>query len=227
VIEPLLDLPSHLRQRLVHALDAEHLKPPYAEAAIRRVLGADVDAAALAAVLVELERQGVSAQGIVFATDLADRVLSSIPRPQLVWSGPEVTGLHARDTRRVYEELVASAHRSLWICAYTYYDGPKAFQSLALRMDHTPALQATLLLNIQRTRNDHTPSDELVRRFAERLWKKDWPGTRQPDVFYDPRSLDLEGSEGVLHAKAIVAASLSKHFRVLIERGLLMPLPGV
>jgi phosphatidylserine/phosphatidylglycerophosphate/cardiolipin synthase-like enzyme len=77
-------------------------------------------------------------------------------------------------------------------------------------------------------------------------------------VFYDPRSLELDGPEGVLHAKAIVAddesafvtsanlteaafdrnievgvlardralaASLSKHFRVLIERGLLLALP--
>jgi phosphatidylserine/phosphatidylglycerophosphate/cardiolipin synthase-like enzyme len=127
-------------------------------------------------------------------------------------------------------------------------------------VDQTPNLQATLLLNIQRRRDDHTASDELVRKFADRLWKKDWPGERQPDVFYDPRSLELDGPEGVLHAKAIVAddesafvtsanlteaafdrnievgvlardhalaASLSKHFPVLIERGLLLPLPAV
>jgi phosphatidylserine/phosphatidylglycerophosphate/cardiolipin synthase-like enzyme len=259
VIEPLLSLPAHLRQRLVQALEAEHLKPPYTEAGLRQLLGADVDAAALSALLGELDARGVDGRAITFAVEVADHAVVGIPQPQLVWSGPEVQGLHARDTRRVYEELVAGAQRSLWICAYTYYDGAKAFQSLALRMDQTPELQVTLLLNIQRSRDDQIPSNELVRRFAERLWKKDWPGDRQPEVFYDPRSVELERREGVLHAKAIVAddealfvtsanlteaafdrnievgvvtrdptlaANLSKHFRVLIERGLLLPLPA-
>ena len=77
-------------------------------------------------------------------------------------------------------------------------------------------------------------------------------------MFYDPRSLDLKGPTGVLHAKAAVAddevvfvtsanlteaaldrniemgllvrdralaASVSRHFRVLIEQELLRPLP--
>jgi phosphatidylserine/phosphatidylglycerophosphate/cardiolipin synthase-like enzyme len=77
-------------------------------------------------------------------------------------------------------------------------------------------------------------------------------------VYYDPRSLDLDGPTGVLHAKAVVAddevvfvtsanltaaafdrnielglvvrdralaASVSAHFRALIDRGLLHPLP--
>ena len=260
MIEPLLALPAHLRERLVRALEAGHLAPPYPAAAIRQLLGAGVDCAALSALLRDLDGRGVGGPAVVFAINLADRALAGVPRPALVWSGPEVPGLHARDTRRVYEELVAGAERSLWICAYTYYDGPKAFESLARRMHETPGLQATLLLNIQRRRDVQSPSDELVQRFAERLWKKDWPGERQPDVFYDPQSLELDGPEGVLHAKAIIAddesafvtsanlteaafdrnievgvlardralaASLSKHFRVLIERGLLLPLPAV
>src|SRR5438128_554854 len=48
-------------------------------------------------------------------------------------------------------------------------------------------------------------SNALVRRFADRLWGKDWPGQRQPEVFYDPRSLDPDAPGAVLHAKAIVA----------------------
>ena len=259
MIEPLLALPSHLRERLVNALEAGHLSPPYPEAAIRQLLGAGADCASLSALLDDLDGRGVGGQAVVFAINLADRALAGVRRPDLVWSGPEVQGLHARDTRRVYEELVAGAERSLWICAYTYYDGPKAFESLARRMDQTPDLQATLLLNIQRRRDDQSARDDLVWNFAQRLWKKDWPGERYPEVFYDPRSLELDGPEGVLHAKAIIAdddsafvtsanlteaafdrnievgvlardhalaSSLSKHFRVLIERGLLLPLPA-
>jgi phosphatidylserine/phosphatidylglycerophosphate/cardiolipin synthase-like enzyme len=33
----------------------------------------------------------------------------------------------------------------------------------------------------------------------------DWPGSSRPAVYYDPRSLDLDGPAGVLHAKAVVA----------------------
>jgi len=98
----------------------------------------------------------------------------------------------------------------------------------------------------------------VVRRFADHFWTKDWPGSCRPSVYYDPRSVELDGRVGVLHAKAVVAddeavfvtsanlteaalernieiglvirdralaASVSSHFRVLIERGLLHPLP--
>jgi phosphatidylserine/phosphatidylglycerophosphate/cardiolipin synthase-like enzyme len=71
-------------------------------------------------------------------------------------------------------------------------------------MDDTPGLDVTLLLNIQRRRGDMTAADQLVRAFADRLWKTDWPGTVRPRVFFDPRALDLDGPAGVLHAKAVV-----------------------
>jgi phosphatidylserine/phosphatidylglycerophosphate/cardiolipin synthase-like enzyme len=259
VIEPLLALPAHLRERLVGAIKAGLLGPPYSESAIRQVLGTHAECAAVSSALGELDGHGIRGPALALAIMLVDQAHAAAPRTDLVWSGPEVPGLHARDTRRVYQELVAGAQRSLWICAYTYYDGPKAFESLARRIDQTPTLQATLLLNIQRRWGDSTSSAELVRRFAERLWTKDWPGERRPAVFYDPRSLEPDGAEGVLHAKAVVAddevafvtsanlteaafernievgvvardralaAGLSKHFRVLIERGLLSQLPA-
>lgn len=126
-------------------------------------------------------------------------------------------------------------------------------------MEQEPGVQVTLLLNIQRKLEDTRAGDELVVRFADRFWTKDWPGERQPSVFYDPRSLASDGAVGVLHAKAVVvddraafitsanltgaafdhnievgvlsrgrglAASLARHFRVLIDRKLLWPLPG-
>ncbi|MGH3994265.1 MAG: hypothetical protein ACRDSN_17620, partial [Pseudonocardiaceae bacterium] len=116
-----------------------------------------------------------------------------------------MTGLRARDTRRVYDELVGLAERSIWLSTFAYFDGPKAFKSLADRVDAAPGLAVRLLLNIQRRQGETTASDELVVRFADRFWKKDWPGDRLPEVFYDPRSLTAEGPSGVLHAKAVVA----------------------
>jgi phosphatidylserine/phosphatidylglycerophosphate/cardiolipin synthase-like enzyme len=176
----------------------------------------------------------------------------------LVWTGPEVPGLHARDTRRVYEELLGSAERSVWASTYAFFDGPRAFEVLARHMDARPSLRVTLLLNIQRKRGDTTVSEHLVRKFADRFWTINWPGARRPGVFYDPRALEPEGPAGVLHAKAVVAddeivfvtsanlteaaldriielgllvrdaalaASVVRHFQVLIDHGLLTPLP--
>ena len=133
-----------------------------------------------------------------------DEATSRTPRPDLVWSGPEVPGLHARDTRRVFEELLGTAERSVWASTYAFFDGPKAFDVLARRMDARIELHVTLLLNIQRKRGDSTAAEQLVRSFADRFWGTDWPGTSRPRVFYDPRALEPEGPTGVLHAKALV-----------------------
>ena len=141
---------------------------------------------------------------------------------------------------------------------YAFFDGPKAFEVMARRMDATPSLRVTLLLNIQRKRGDTTAVEQLVRKFTDRFWNTEWPGSSRPTVYYDPRALELDGPGGVLHAKAIVAddeavfvtsanlteaaldrnievgllvrdralaATLSSHFRGLIDRELLRPLP--
>ena len=126
-----------------------------------------------------------------------------VPRPDLVWSGPEVPGVHARDSRPVYEELLGSEERSVW--ASTFFDGPRAFDVLARRMEATPALRVTLLLNIRGRRDEKTAAEHLVRRFADRFWGTDWPGSARPAAYYDPRAWDLDGPAGVLHAKAVVA----------------------
>ncbi len=100
--------------------------------------------------------------------------------------------------------MLGSAERSVWASTYAFFDGPSAFEVLAKRMDAKPGLQVTLLLNVQRKRGDTSAADQLVRRFADRFWKHEWPGTARPRVFYDPRALEPEGPGGVLHAKAVV-----------------------
>ena len=152
-----------------------------------------------------LERMGVSGRAAAAWLRAVEQARTRSPSPDLVWSGPEVPGLHARDTRRVYEELLGAAKRSIWASTYVYFDGPRAFATLAARMDAIPELQVTLLLNIQRRRGDTTAPDQLVRRFADRFWTSDWPGKARPRVYYDPRSLEPDGPAGVLHAKAVVA----------------------
>ena len=201
----LLDLPSHLRNRLVSALECGLLDSSPTVASLRSVLGHREDAEDIVTSLLELGRLGIAGPGAAAWLRTVERAAARTRKPDLVWSGPEAPGLHARDTRRVYEELLGSAERSLLASTYAFFDGPKAFEVLARRMEATPALRVTLLLNIQRKRGDTTASDQLIRKFADRFWKTDWPGSSRPSVFFDPRALEPEGPGGVLHAKAVVA----------------------
>jgi hypothetical protein len=173
-------------------------------ASLQSVLGHREDVGGLVAALFELAQLGVAGPGAAAWLRTVARAALRAPKPDLVWSGPEVPGLHARDTRRVYEELLGCAERSIWASTYAFFEGPKAFEVLARRMESRPILRVTLLLNIQRKRGDTTASKQLVRRFADRFWKTDWPGSSHPSVFYDPRALDPEGPGGGLHAKAVV-----------------------
>lgn len=258
MIDALLALPAHLRKRLAIALESGLLSTSCSPASLRSVLGLREGGEDVAAALLELERLGISGPASAAWIRTVEQAASRAPTPDLVWSGPEVPGVHARDTRRVYEELLGSAERSVWASSYAYFDGPRAFEVLAQRMDARPDLRVTLLLNIQRRRGDTTAAQELVRRFADHFWGTDWPGVSRPRVYYDPRSVESDGPAGVLHAKAVVAddeavfvtsanlteaaldrnieigllvrdralaASVASHFRALIDRNLLHPLP--
>jgi phosphatidylserine/phosphatidylglycerophosphate/cardiolipin synthase-like enzyme len=204
MIDALLDLPSHLRQRLASALESGLVAAPYPIVSLRSVLGIPAGGEDVVAALLHLQRLGISSHAAAAWIRTVEEAMTRAPRADLVWSGPELPGLHARDTRRVYEELLGSAERSVLASAYVFFDGPKAFEVLARRMDARPALRVTLLLNIQRKRGDTSAADQLVRRFADRFWATDWPGSSRPSIYYDPRALEMDGPAGILHAKALV-----------------------
>jgi len=255
--QALVDLPAHERQRLCTALETGVLSAPYTAASLQSA--GVIASEEICAALTELADLGIGDRGAAVWLRTIDQVTRRTVAPDVVWSGPEVPGLHARDTRRVYEELLSEAQDSVWVSTYAFFDGPRAFSTLAHRMDEKPDLDVRLLLNIQRKRGDTTTSDHLVRKFADRFWEIDWPGDTRPAVFYDPRSL-AEGPGGVLHAKAVVsddealfvtsanlteaaldrnielgllvrdrtlALTVVTHFRGLIDRNLLHPLPGL
>ena len=134
VIESLVALPAHVRDRLARALEAGALRAPYSEVAVQAALGGGLarsDLAAVAAELRALADRDIGGGAVALALRAAASAAAAITRPDLVWSGPPVAGLHARDTRQVYDELVGSATRSLWISTYAYFDGPRAFETLA------------------------------------------------------------------------------------------------
>lgn len=179
------------------------LASPYSDAAVRSAVGSDHFEAAHEG-LDQLGRQGIADVGVVAWLEAVEVARAETPRPSLVWTGPEVTGLHARDTRRVFDELIGRAERSLWISTYAYFDGKRAFEVLASRMDALPSLEVHMLLNIKRG-TQHSSAEEAVAKAAKSLWTYNWPGQRRPRVFYFPESLMEDGDgKAVLHAKAIV-----------------------
>ena len=203
--EALLSLPPHLRERLAGALDTDLVAPPYTEPALRAALGVPGDLGPVVQALEGLAGLGVAGPGAAAWIRTVDQMAVRSRSPDLVWSGPGVPGTVARRSGQVFEELVGSARRSIWASTYAFFDGPRAFDGLARRMEAVPGLQVVLLLNIQRRRGDPAPADHLVRRFADRFWGEEWPGWARPRVFFDPRSLEPERPAGVLHAKAVVA----------------------
>ncbi len=205
VVEPLLGLSRHARKRLLSALARGEIGPPYSEASLVAALGGDGAQPAIAEALTELDERGVTPEAVGLILESAEAASRTHVAPDLVWTGPEVDGLHARDTRRVYEELLGGVERSLWVSTYAFFDGPRAFRIIAERMDDLPDLQVTLLLNVQRRPGDTRKPGDLVQAFARKLWTEEWPGERRPSAFYDPRSLESEGPGVVLHAKAVVA----------------------
>jgi phosphatidylserine/phosphatidylglycerophosphate/cardiolipin synthase-like enzyme len=168
--------------------------------------------AAVSAALAEMERDGMAPRHIARAVKLlveereAGQRMSD--RVQLVWSPPELDTVDARDTSVVVQELFRRAQSSVLISTFALDEKKKAevlFGELAARMDADPSLSVRVFANIHRKHLDETPSVVRIREFAARIREQVWPGKRLPEVFYDPRSLETEGSKrAVLHAKTVV-----------------------
>lgn len=123
---------------------------------------------------------------------------------ELVTSGPDVVGV-TRDTGVVLRELFTGAENRVLVVGFVVHQGREIFAALADRMRHRLDLAVRLCLDIRRAPGDTTRAQALVRRFAERFVRHEWPGPRLPELYYDPRSLALGETAGTsLHAKCVV-----------------------
>lgn len=123
---------------------------------------------------------------------------------ELVTSGPDTVG-GTRDTGVVLRELFATAEQRVLIIGFAVHQGREVFAVLAERMQRIPDLMVRLCLDVRRAPGDTTRSDAFLRRFAEWFIKREWPGSRLPDLYYDPRSLaENDNRRGSLHAKCVV-----------------------
>ena len=103
------------------------------------------------------------------------------------------------------EELFAHAERFVLVSSYVVQKGATVFKSLTDRMIVRPELHVQLFLHIGREWRDTRDESELLREFASDLLGQ-WPGTRRPEVFYDPRTLSADATvRAAWHAKCVIA----------------------
>lgn len=195
-------------RNIAGALGAGRLMPTYETLAGRRACGEGEVADAVAAELARLAAQGwTPTQLAILVGAMADARQSVHARQtiDLVWTGPELEGAPSRDTSVVVDELFGSVQRSVLVAGYVVCDGRRIFETLARRMDEDPDLGVQMFLNIERKPTDTSLASDIVARFVERFREREWPGKRLPQLYYDPRALELDPSRRAsLHAKCIV-----------------------
>lgn len=202
------DLSVESLTALAAALRTSSLAPPYTALAMRRFVPE------LRAVEVASELQQAAAEGfepgplgILLGLLAQERIAhrQGDDRIELVWSGPEAPNASTRDTAVVVDELFRRARRSIVVSGYALYQGRHVFRELAANADRNEELRVRMFLNVQRGYGDGRSDNELLRSFAERFRRDEWPGDRLPEVYYDPRALSLApGPRACLHAKCVV-----------------------
>ena len=207
--QQLFRLSDHDLRGLAAAIRSHRIAPPWSALALQRLLPSSVceDAAAELRLLAD---QGLSGDQLAamleFVVGDREHRRAEAETIELVTSGPEGPGITNRDTSVVLRGLFAQAESSVLVAGYAVYQGQRVFQALADRMQQMPGLRVRMFLDIQRSYGDTTMASLLVRRFAERFRTEQWPADRPlPDVYYDPRSLDVDMERrACLHAKCVV-----------------------
>jgi phosphatidylserine/phosphatidylglycerophosphate/cardiolipin synthase-like enzyme len=193
---------------LAGALRSGRLHAPFTAVSVQRY-SSSVQAGEVAGRLQQLHDQGMKPQHLALLAETIVQTRNRVPEPadlvDMVWTGPETLGITNRDTGVVVRELFGAAESEVLVAGFAVYQGRAVFGRLAERMVERPHLRVKLFLDVQRHPGDTSLPEALVRRFAHRFRTQEWPGDKLPDLYYDPRSLDLDAvKRSSLHAKCVV-----------------------
>jgi len=123
---------------------------------------------------------------------------------ELVWTGPEAPNSTLRDTAIVAQELFRKAAHEVVIAGFAFYQGKEIFKELGKKMDADPNFKVVFFVDVRRDGNTSIENAVLL-KFKNDFKKKQWPGARLPDIYYDPRTLVLNGNvKSSMHAKCII-----------------------
>jgi phosphatidylserine/phosphatidylglycerophosphate/cardiolipin synthase-like enzyme len=123
----------------------------------------------------------------------------------LIVSGPELDGLPSRETLPTILSLVEQATSEIFVIDYTIHGAQSFFERIADAMARVPDMRVTFCLDVQRGRNDTSMDSEILRRFRRKFFEDSWRANREPEIYYDPRSLKTNPTERAsMHAKCVV-----------------------
>ncbi|HEX8199118.1 MAG TPA: DISARM system phospholipase D-like protein DrmC [Isosphaeraceae bacterium] len=208
MIDELCRLTDEDLRQLAAALRSGRLSPPFSGIVLGRTLSLPLGEV-IAQGLQRLADEGLRPEHMARAIEVLR--LDRAPRPppedaiELVWTGPEVAGITNRDTSAVVRDLFSVARHRVMVAGYAIYQGHFVVHARAGRMDQDSALRVTIYLDVRGRSSDVTAPSEVLADFSHRSRTYQWPGRRLPEVFFDPRSLEMESTKrSRLHAKCIV-----------------------
>ena len=193
--------------RLAALLEAGLLKPPFGPLTLATHVASE-HAEAISECLETLAGRGLfpEAMALILQSFAAGRQVGERESPavSMVVSGPD-SGSTARDTGVVMRELFAKARKRVLAVGFAVHQGKSVFEVLAKRMDGEQVPRTTLCLDVRRQPGDTSLDNQLILRFARNFVEHEWPGTRVPCVYYDPRSLaPTRHTASAMHAKCVV-----------------------
>ncbi len=131
------------------------------------------------------------------------RMSGALPM-ELVWTGPESADSRSRDTSVIARDLFAAAERTVLVSTFVIRQAGFVLEPLAKRMDERPDLVVRLFLHVGRDWRDTRHESEILREFGDSL-RREWPGARRPEVYFDPRALSMDASQrATWHAKCVL-----------------------
>ena len=203
----LYDLDHPTLIRLADLLESNLLAPPFSKLSLQDHIS-ESHVASVATYLNELAQHRLSPSHIslILRSFAAGHQVNPSVSEMLdvVVSGPDVAAT-ARDTGVVVRQLFNKARERVLAVGYAVYQGRSVFRDLAERLDADESLEATLCLEVRREQTDTSLDIQVVGRFAKNFVENEWPGTRPPRLYYDPRSLATVGpAHSALHAKCVV-----------------------
>jgi len=192
-------LPTSDLEVTLRALEAGRLSPPLTLGKLA-ASGLTVDRAALVRACRALPAAAIAP---VIAAVLAERERRP-PAVELVWTGPEPSYATARDTRRVLDHLFRAAQHQVLIAGFAFDHGASLFQPLFDAIEQR-GVACELFFDVPGDQYHVHPDDEerVVSAYTRAFLDANWPWSRRPRFFYDPRRFEPRVFAS-LHAKCVV-----------------------
>lgn len=124
---------------------------------------------------------------------------------ELVLSGPKTSAVHTRDTQAVYNELIETAKNEVLLASYAIYNGKQIFTPLIEKHHANEGFKTSIFLDIPRSNGDTTLSSQIVAKYKQDFFSKQWFSDIVPSIYYLSSSLDTNWkTRASMHAKMVI-----------------------